>query len=365
MVSPGQLKIVMGNLQINASLTVVFAIPWPPMHVQFLEMLNIFKLDLFKGLAFAVPCLHSSHFMSLTTFVAAPLVLVAVFALAFGCAAAVICVTQRSSRACKRCAKKCLFGKATLASASSAAIKLALLVILLIYPTICSKVFTTFKCIDVGGGELFMVRLFSRTAPSCSRRAARFSSPLTLTLFCHLFARGHASSDAPFFDLFLLLPHTHTRAFRFRQVADMSVACFKGEWLFWGALSGIAMVVYGALRRAHIIYAHTRSRSVAQYCLTDTRVRSSTRISYVDAQLSAFPACASCCSGSDGNAARCSTRTWTTRSPRVRLRRTLSAHRSTFAIATRTEHSTISTKPSTGGASLSMPFAVVPRTAPS
>ena len=157
MVSPEQLKLAMGNLQINASLTVVFAIPWPPMYTQFLEMLNVFKLDIFRGLAFAAPCLHSSHFMSLATFVAAPIVLLAVFASAFGCAAAVILVTQRSSRKCKRCAKKMLFGKATLTSASGAAVKITLVVILFIYPAICSKVFLTFKCVDVGGGKLFMV----------------------------------------------------------------------------------------------------------------------------------------------------------------------------------------------------------------
>jgi hypothetical protein len=158
MVSPGQLKIALGNLQINASLTVVFAVPWPPVYSQFLEMLNVFKLDLFKGLTFVAPCLHSSHFMSLATFVAAPIVLVVVFAAAFGCAAIVICLTQRSPRACKRCAKKLRYGKATMLSASGAAVKLTLVVILFIYPTICSKVFTTFKCVDVGDGEFFMVR---------------------------------------------------------------------------------------------------------------------------------------------------------------------------------------------------------------
>lgn len=27
----------------------------------------------------------------------------------------------------------------------------------------------------------------------------------------------------------------------------MSVACFEGEWLLWAGLSGVAMLVYGAL----------------------------------------------------------------------------------------------------------------------
>ena len=183
MLSVGQWKIALGNLQINASLTVVFAIPWPPVYTQFLEILNIFKLDLFKGFAFAAPCLHSSHFMSLAGFVAAPLVLMSVFALSFGCAGVLVCIIKSSSRDCRRCARKFSFGKATMASAGNATIKLTLVVILFIYPTICSKVFTTFKCVDVGGGQLFMV-------------------------------------------------------------ADMSVECLRGEWLFWAAVSGVAMVVY-------------------------------------------------------------------------------------------------------------------------
>jgi hypothetical protein len=71
LITSGQLKLVLGNLQINASLTVVFDIPWPPVHIRFINFLSVFKLDLFKGLSFMAPCLHSSHFMSLASFVAA------------------------------------------------------------------------------------------------------------------------------------------------------------------------------------------------------------------------------------------------------------------------------------------------------
>ena len=80
--SPEQLKILAGNLQINASLTVVFEVPWPPIHLRYLGVLNIFKLDLFKGLALAAPCVHASHFMSLASFVGAPIVLLSALALA-------------------------------------------------------------------------------------------------------------------------------------------------------------------------------------------------------------------------------------------------------------------------------------------
>ena len=157
MFSSEQLKIAMGNLQINASLTVVFAIPWPPLHTKFLGMLNIFKFDLFKGLSFAAPCLHSSHFMSLALFVAAPVVLIAVFALAFGCVALLSCVTRSCSRQWQQTARKLSCGQYTLTSAGGAALKLCIVIILFIYPTICSKVFLTFKCRDLGEGNRFMV----------------------------------------------------------------------------------------------------------------------------------------------------------------------------------------------------------------
>ena len=130
MVATNQLKIVTGNLQINASLTVVFSIPWPPVHTQFLEMLNVFKLDLFKGLSFAVPCLHSSHFMSLTTFLAAPIVLLAVFTLAFIFDALLITLMKLLPQKCRRRLQKLPLCGATIQSAFSVTIKITLLVIL-------------------------------------------------------------------------------------------------------------------------------------------------------------------------------------------------------------------------------------------
>ena len=55
-------------MQINASINVVFDIPWPQQFSAFLEFLNIFKFDFFKGLTFVAPCLHTTHYMSLFTF---------------------------------------------------------------------------------------------------------------------------------------------------------------------------------------------------------------------------------------------------------------------------------------------------------
>jgi hypothetical protein len=183
-ISPAQLQIVMGNLQINASLTVVFAVPWPPLHTRFLAFLNVFKLDLFKGFAFAAPCLHSSHFMSLAMFVAAPPVLVAVFAAAF----AVACVAKRVEARCcdrrqQRAFRKLPCGRFTTTSAASVAIKLAIVLLMVLYPTLCSKVFTTFACVNLGESGFYMI-------------------------------------------------------------ADMSVRCFGSEWAWWAALSSLAMLVY-------------------------------------------------------------------------------------------------------------------------
>jgi hypothetical protein len=181
-ISSGQLKILISNLQINASLTVVFAIPWPPIHTQFINILSIFKLDLFKGLAIVVPCLYSTHYMSLAGFVAAPLIIVAVFVLAFFMLMLMRVVLTRQSRSVRRTAKKLLCCRFTLESAGTATIKLAILVILFLYPTICSKVFMTFKCVKVGGKSFL--------------------------------------------------------------VADMSKACFEGDWMFAAAVAAVAIAVY-------------------------------------------------------------------------------------------------------------------------
>ena len=60
------------------------------------------------------------------------------------------------SRNARRVVRKLPCCRFTFESASTAAIKLAILVILFLYPTICSKVFMTYKCIDVNG-KLFLV----------------------------------------------------------------------------------------------------------------------------------------------------------------------------------------------------------------
>ena len=182
LISAGQLKIAMGNLQINASLTVVFTIPWPPMHVKFIRFLSVFKLDLFKGLAFAAPCLHSSHFMSLATFVAAPACVAAVLALTLG----LVVLSAIAGRSCpmkhQRALRKLPCCRYTIVSAITAAIKLGIVVVLFIYPTICSKVFMTFQCVDVGGAS--------------------------------------------------------------HMLADMSYTCYSGEWLIWAGVAVASMLLY-------------------------------------------------------------------------------------------------------------------------
>ena len=182
-VSLSHTQVLMGNLQINASLNIVFDVPWPPIHTQFIAFLSIFKLDIFKGMSFAAPCLHSSHFMSLATFIATPIVLVVVFLLAF----VVVIVMSRVVSCCpsqkRRKIHKLVCCRFTVESARTSMMKILIVVVLFIYPTICSKVFITFKCVSVG-------------------------------------ATGHF------------------------MVADMSVACYEPEWLVWAFISGISMAVY-------------------------------------------------------------------------------------------------------------------------
>jgi hypothetical protein len=183
MFDPGQIKIMMGNLQINASLTVVFEIPWPPIHTKFLGFLSVFKLDIFKGLSFAAPCLHSNHFMSLASFIATPIVLIGVFGTAFLFVTLVLGAAHLASPSCQACLKKLPCGRYSASSARTAALKVAIIVILFIYPTICSKVFMTFKCTDVGASGSFMV-------------------------------------------------------------ADMAIPCYGNEWVAWAAVSAMAMLIY-------------------------------------------------------------------------------------------------------------------------
>ena len=181
--NPGQIKILMGNLQINASLNVVFAIPWPPIYTQFIELLNVFKLDIFKGFSLALPCLHSTHFMSLAMFVAMPLVLISVFLAAFGVVAAVALCRDALPRKTRSCVRKLPCGRYTVSSARTSAVKVAIIAILFIYPTICSNVFMTFKCVDLGASGSHMV-------------------------------------------------------------ADMAVECYKTEWFVWAGVSAAAIALY-------------------------------------------------------------------------------------------------------------------------
>ena len=176
----GQFKLLTGNLQINASFTAVFSIPWPRVYLDFIRLLSIFKLDLIKGLSFTVPCLHSTHFMALAMWTSAPIVLLIVFAAAFALAALMSAVFISCRRRCRRHNCCCRF---TIASARTGVFKVAIVVILFIYPTICSKVFATFKCVDVGEAGWFLE-------------------------------------------------------------SDMEVACYESEWMIWVVVASTAMFLY-------------------------------------------------------------------------------------------------------------------------
>jgi hypothetical protein len=209
---PGQIKILMGNLQINASLTVVFAIPWPPIHTHFIEMLNVFKLDVFKGLSFAMPCLHSTHFMSLAMFTAMPLVLIGVFSAALGIVAAAGLCRAALPRKTRSCVRKLPCGKFTAASARTSAVKVTIVTLLFIYPTICSNVFMTFKCVDLGASGSYMV-------------------------------------------------------------ADMAIQCYETEWLIWAGVAGVALVLYvvGIPVALLLLLAGGNSRGTLHYPAIKTR----------------------------------------------------------------------------------------------
>lgn len=183
MADPGSIKILMGNLQINASLNVVFEIPWPPIFTKFLAFMAVFKLDIFKGFSFAAPCLHSSHFMSLASFIATPAVLIAVFFAAYLFVSCMWTCVHCLPFCCQDCIRATPCGKYTISSARTAALKISIIIILFIYPTICSKVFMTFKCVDVGESGVYMV-------------------------------------------------------------ADMSVKCFSSQWIVWAVVAVGAMLIY-------------------------------------------------------------------------------------------------------------------------
>ena len=63
---------------------------------------------------------------------------------------------KRLSYNARRVTRKLPCCRFTFKSAATETIKLAIVVIIFLYPTICSKVFMTYKCIDVNG-KLFLV----------------------------------------------------------------------------------------------------------------------------------------------------------------------------------------------------------------
>ena len=85
-----------------------------------------------------------------------PLIILIVFCLDLIVLSVARIVLKRLSRKAQYAVRKLPCARFTFASATAETIKLAILVILFLYPTICSKVFMTFKCIDVNG-KLFLV----------------------------------------------------------------------------------------------------------------------------------------------------------------------------------------------------------------
>ena len=149
-ISPMQMKIVMYNLQIVASLAIVFSVPWPQDFYNYIEFLNIFKLDIFRGLAWLSPCMYSTHAMSLVMFTLTPTFIIFSFALAY---AATVLIMFIPSKYLDRVG---LDGY-TLESSASALVRLTTFSIFFIYPSICSQTFMTFKCVELNDGVVFLV----------------------------------------------------------------------------------------------------------------------------------------------------------------------------------------------------------------
>ena len=147
--------------------------------------MSIFKLDVFKGLSFAIPCLHSTHTMGILTFTLLPLALILAAALALVTVVLLRFCVKRSSAKTRRAIAHmpCGMGKCKVQSAVISTFKIVVVILLFVYPALCSKLFTTFKCVEVGPGELYMV-------------------------------------------------------------ADMTKQCYVGDWLLWGAVSLVGMIFY-------------------------------------------------------------------------------------------------------------------------
>ena len=112
-----------------------------------------------------------------------PLIILIVFCLDLIVLSVARIVLKRLSRKTRYAVRKLPCARFTFASATAETIKLAILVILFLYPTICSKVFMTFKCIDVNG-KLFLVADMAHTCfeGACVDPPFRVSSLPHITL---------------------------------------------------------------------------------------------------------------------------------------------------------------------------------------
>jgi len=123
--------------------------------------------------------------MGVATFTLLPLSLIIAALLALMIVALSRCCFKRCPSKTRRKIRKmpCGCGKCSTSAAVTSTLKIVVVILLFVYPALCSKLFTTFKCVEVGPNELFMV-------------------------------------------------------------ADMTQQCFVGNWLIWAAISIAGMVLY-------------------------------------------------------------------------------------------------------------------------
>ena len=159
----------------------------------------------------------SLHSMGLVTFFAMPLVLCGMSFTAFVVATVVRCIYKRLGPMVRRkirligVVKALNIAKYTTGSALTATLKLIVTTCLFIYPGMCNKFFTTFKCIELNDNDFFMV-------------------------------------------------------------ADMSVQCYQASWFLWASLAIVGMVLFVVgipLAILIVLYISKKSGTLQYPSITD------------------------------------------------------------------------------------------------
>lgn len=228
-VSIAMLKTALGNVQITASLPLVFDVSWPPAFTGMLSAIGVAMLDFAALLADAVPCAGATHYQSLVVLLSMPILCVVAAAPVYAVVAVGSCVLKgrkesesiggaeekgkgEGGKTVTRTKKRCTCAWVEVEKVARANIvKLNLIVTMLLFPAICNRIFTTFKCEKVSAGGV-------------QERGSQ----------------SHSFSHS----------HTHTRPYiqvgdTYFLVADWRKKCFQdSDWLFFSGLALCGAIVY-------------------------------------------------------------------------------------------------------------------------